>query len=145
MGIFKSVVFLLLFFCFLVQESNGAEYNCRTKLFSSEAFVTLKVHFFIHDKVFLQTVCHDLPAGEHEMGVVWHNPLGEVQRQDRHIFSLKTDSGYSAFFWIKVQKKGPLSATLSNESYSAKFYGGWNVKLYLDEVEIESQKFKIVQ
>ena len=78
------------------------------------------------------------------MEVVWYNPLGDAQRQGQHSFYLKSVSGYSTFFWIKIQKKGPLRATLSNESYATKFYGNWNVRLYLDESEIESLVFRLI-
>ncbi|AGF78145.1 hypothetical protein UWK_01587 [Desulfocapsa sulfexigens DSM 10523] len=108
MSIFKIGSFLLVFFFIFVVSSDGAELNCSARVFSGQDFMTPRSRFVIDEKVYSRAVCLDLPPGKYAMAAVWYNPFQQVQRQDKHTFYLRSVSGYSTFFWMKVLKKGPL-------------------------------------
>ena len=143
MVILQIVALVLMLFFASAVGSDGAELNCGTQTFSNEKFIRPQTRFSVYEKVFLRAVCLGLVPGEYEMLAVWYNPLQQVQRQEKHSFYIGSVSGYSTFFWMKVLKRGLLSAAVSDGSYSGKYFGNWSVKLYLNQTAMEPVEFII--
>ncbi len=116
---------------------------CRASFFNDESLQIVTKNFSVFDKVYLQSICRQLPKGKYELTAIWHIPSGQIKRQDTHRFSLSIPGDYGAFFWMKLLKKSPLKETFSNSSFSDKYYGLWTVNLYLNDQSVGSGSFTI--
>lgn len=134
--------------CVLIQHSFLANVEANTHQCATELFAEGKQHiskdtFSIHEKVYLHALCRELKPGTYEMVSVWHRPSGQIQRQDSHVFTLKTTSGYRVEFWMKLHQKSPLQETLANAKYADGDFGGWTVNVYLNQELAGRKKFTL--
>ena len=138
----KSIFFTLSLLLFQAEigEANDT-FLCRTNFFKDESLQIVARKFSVFDKVYLQCLCGKLPKGKYELTAIWHTPSGQIQRQEKHSFSLPIVRDYGAFFWMKLLKKSPFKETFSNSSFSDKYYGVWTVKLYLNDQSVGSGSF----
>jgi hypothetical protein len=116
---------------------------CRASFFKDESLHIAATKFSVFDKVYLRSICRQLPEGKYEFTAIWHTPSGQIQRQDTHSSSLSVTGDYGAFFWMKLLKKSPFKETFSNSSFSDKYYGLWTVNLYLNDQSVGSGSFTI--
>ncbi len=143
MNFSKSTFLTVSIFLLLAGTGKTADFNCHATFFEEESLQTISEKFSIFDKVYLQSLCRQLPNEIYELTAVWHTPSGQIQRQDIHSFSMPVTTDYSAFFWMKLLKKTPFKEASSNSSFSEKYYGLWTVKLYLNDQRIGTKSFTI--
>ncbi len=140
---FKRLFIVILALFLQVSVGIAADIDCKASLFADNSLQTVKEQFSAYDKIYLQSFCQHLSAGDYELTAVWHTPSGQIQRQDIHTFHLPEASGYRAFFWMKLHKKSTLRDVSSNGSFSDKKFGLWSVKMYLNEQSVAVASFTI--
>lgn len=139
----KILILLLTVVHLQVNIANASDFICTVNTFVDDSLKTVKKRFSTFDKIYVQSLCHNLLPGYYEFTVVWHLPSGQIQRQDVHTFNLQIVSDYSVFFWIKLLKKSTIQEAVSNGSYSDKYYGQWTVNVYLNEQSIGAAPFTV--
>lgn len=137
-AIFRTISLLL----FQADISNARDVlPCTVSFYKDESFQIAAREFSVFDKVYLQSVCRNLPKGTYELTAIWHTPSGQIQRQDTHNFSLPKSGDYGAFFWMKLLKQAPLKETFFNSNFADANYGVWTVHLYLNYTSTGSGSF----
>lgn len=102
--------------------------------------------FSPEDRVVLYIQFRDLPAGEYSFQADWHNPFGELQDSSRHAFALQAASDYAVEASLEMTRAGFLTRLFSaseTTGYHVKFYGKWQVRLFLNGEEVADRSFEV--
>lgn len=146
----SKYIFLPLIAAFLIL----AQANC-------EAAGKVKCHLFMykgggekdpgtmfspHDQIIVYIQFISLSRGEYTFHADWYNALGELQDTSEHVFSLEKSSDYAIESMLEMTKAGFLTRLFSaseTTGYSVKFYGKWQIKLFLNGEEIADRHFTV--
>ena len=102
--------------------------------------------FSPHDQIFIFIRFINLPKGEYTFHADWYNSFGELQESSRYAFSLAEPSDHSVESWLEIKQAGFLNRLFSvseTTGYNLKFYGQWQVKIFLNGEEIAVSPFEI--
>ena len=103
-------------------------------------------HFSPDDRICLYIDFHGIPRGEYFFQADWYNPFGELQDSSSHAFTLKAESDYAVEASLEISRAGFLSRLFSaseTTGYHAKFYGEWQVRLFLNGNRVAEKTFEI--
>jgi hypothetical protein len=145
----KSVFFAVIVFYLLVLPSVGnAAGRIDYKLFMYKSGEVGKptALFEPNDKVVVYIKFLNLLKGEYVFHADWHNPLGELQDSSKYSFAVHEDSDYAVEASLTMSKAGLLTRLFSaseTTGYSIKFYGKWQVKLFLNGDEVAGKSFEV--
>jgi hypothetical protein len=114
--------------------------SCSGDLFESIAAEEPRTQFSPYDTIYLRVLCQDLTEGSHTTRVDWiHSKLG-LMRTDERIMDTSDQQNQSLdqmfYFWLKLHKRGPLSAMLSGSDFKEQLLGEWEVRCYVDDVSV---------
>jgi hypothetical protein len=108
--------------------------SCSGDLFESIAAEEPRTQFSPYDTIYLRVLCQDLTEGSHTTQVDWiHSRLG-LMRTDERIMDTSNQQDLMFYFWLKLHKRGPLSAMLSGSDFKEQLLGEWEVRCYVDDV-----------
>ena len=115
-------------------------------MYKNEATKIPSTDFSTDDKIIVQIIFKNLPKGDYIFHADWHNAMGDLQETSRYRFMIqkKTDEIIEA--QLKITKASPLRRLFSASEatgYHLKFYGKWQVKLYLNGEEIIRKHFSV--
>ena len=136
-GLTIGLLFLGYPFCVYAAGS----FNCNGELYKELSFSQPEKSFFITDKIYFNITCTELPAGDYTIVTHWTNPMGEIIRQENHVFELKKTTGYMSHSWMKLLKKGPLQRNFTGQDVDIENYGEWSAKAYLHGKAVAEKKF----
>jgi hypothetical protein len=103
------------------------EYNRPINIFSPWDKISLKIKFF------------DLQKGNYEIRIHWYNPKNELQEANTHHFVLQKKSPYTVEACLTLEGH----QSLLDYDFDMKFFGKWQVKVYLNYEKIVINEFRV--
>ncbi len=95
------------------------------------------------DKIFIEAKLFELEKGDYVFKVHWYNPSGKLQETATHIHTLKEKTLYNVRFWLALKKKKLLSGGLSVFEYNERFYGYWEVVVFVNGLKLVTKEFEV--
>ena len=102
--------------------------------------------FSTDDKIVVRIIFKNLPTGDYTFHADWHNALGDLQDTSRYRFTIQKKTEEIVESQLEIMKASPLRRLFSASEatgYHIKFYGKWQVKLYLNGKEIIRKHFTV--
>ena len=102
--------------------------------------------FSPYDDILIQLNLYELPKGDYAYSVNWYNPFGELEDTSSYYFSLPQKASYSCWSKLDLEEAGTLTRLFSvseTTGFNIKYYGRWQVKLFINGDKIYQQEFYI--
>ena len=102
--------------------------------------------FSLKDKIVVRNKLKNLPKGNYTFHADWYNAFGRLQDTCRHEFTAPQEILKVIDSQLEIRKASPLKKLFSaseSTGYNIKFYGKWQVKLYLNGEEIACKEFEV--
>lgn len=146
MLVFASGMVTLLFLSAGALCAGKESIEAEVCLYKNSAPSTPTVRFSPGDTIVLRVGFKNLPAGDYTFHADWYNAKGELQETSRYAFTLKDKGKEILETQLNLIKASPLRRLVSASEatgYHMKFFGKWQVKLYLNGEEITHKHFTI--
>ena len=104
------------------------------------------VQFSPKDEIVVRIRLEDLPKGVYTFHADWYNAAGELQDASAYRFTTTQTADRGLESHLEIRKASPLKKLFSASEatgYHIKFYGKWQVKLYLNGEEIACTEFEV--
>jgi hypothetical protein len=139
------LLLLVLVFVSVPAQAKAAEpEKSRSAMFSDSAFAHEQYAFSPYDTIYIVVDLLEVPPGEHTVAFDWKTPSGELERQTLYNFTIEDPKpAFRVYAWLRLWEKGPLERTFTGQDFSEKFYGKWNVQIYLDNILLEERSFQV--
>ena len=147
--LFAKVTLAVIVLCLILLPATGEtleKINCRAFMFKNQDGRQPAEVFSPQDEIIVHVKFVQLPKGDYTFQAEWYNSFGEMQDSSTYHFSLQTPSNYAVESWLEINRAGFLKRLFSaseTTGYSVKFYGKWQVKLYLNGEEVASKMFEV--
>ena len=102
--------------------------------------------FSPHEEIIVHVKFIQLPKGDYTFQADWFNSYGELQESSSFSFSLEKPSIYAVESWLEMKRAGffkRLFSASETTGFNVKFYGRWEVKLFLNGEEVASKFFEV--
>ena len=103
-------------------------------------------HFSPADTIGMRLTLKDLAKGAYTLHVDWHNASGELQETNRYRFNKQTEATEVFEVQLDIIKASPLRRLFSVSEatgYHMKFYGKWQVVIFLNGERVLDNHFHI--
>jgi hypothetical protein len=98
------------------------------------------------DKIVVRIKLKKIPKGFHTFYADWYNANGDLQEKNSYRFSTSKETNKIIESSLEIKKASPLKRLFSASEatgYNIKFYGKWQVKLYLNGEKIAYKEFEV--
>lgn len=139
------VLLMLTLFCFTAAAAQDQK-NCRVYMYKNDDRGQLTDIFSTHDKIHVHVDFDSLSKGPYAFQAEWYNAFGELQDTSHFAFSLPDGGHYAVESWLKISKAGFLTRLFSaseTTGYNVKFYGKWQIRIYLNGDEMALKTFEV--
>jgi hypothetical protein len=102
--------------------------------------------FSPQDKIAVRIKIKNLPKGSYTFHADWYNAFGDLQDKSRCRFTVRKQSNKVLESSLEIREASPLKKLFSaseGTGYHIKFYGKWQVKLFLNGEEIACKAFDV--
>jgi hypothetical protein len=102
--------------------------------------------FSPQDKIVVRVKLKQIPEGSYTFHADWYNAKGDLQEKNSYQFSTQTETNKMIESSLEIKKASPLKRLFSASEatgYNIKFYGKWEVKLYLNGEKIACKEFEV--
>jgi len=120
--------------------------NYRIFMYKNNEVAQPTTLFSPHDKIVVYIKFFNLPGGEYTFHADWYNSFGELQDSSNYSFALPGAADHAVESSMGMSKAGFLTRLFSvseTTGYSVKFYGKWQVKLFLNGDEVAGKSFEV--
>jgi len=105
------------------------------------------IRFSPTDRIVACLILKDLPSGRYTFHADWYNAAGKLQESSRHQFEQRSKRDEkkieSRLEFIKASLLRRIFSASESTGYHMKFYGNWEVRLFLNGEEIGRSVFEI--
>ena len=102
--------------------------------------------FSLQDKIVVRIKFKKIPEGSYTFYADWYNAKGDLQEKNSYRFSTQKETNKVIESSLEIKKASPLKRLFSASEatgYNIKFYGKWEVKLYLNGEKIACKEFEV--
>lgn len=139
----RIVLFAVLFF---YPAAALSAMECSAVIYGEPSFTEQQKDFTPYDKVFVKIGCDQLDAGNHTLYVNWIHHKKGIVRTEKKSFSVQSQgAGYTAYFWFKLTRQGPIKSTFTNQDFYPGHLGDWVVEAVLGDNPVCSSPFTILE
>ena len=102
--------------------------------------------FSAADRIIVRIILKNLPKGAYTFHADWYNASGNLQDTSRYRFTIRKTTAEIIESQLEITEASPLRRLFSASEatgYHIKFYGKWQVKLYLNGEKIGGKHFNV--
>lgn len=148
MGLQKQIIaaVVLLIAGLLLPEGVGGNITCDSFMYRNEDVDKPTTQFTPHDRIVIRVKFKDLQKGSYTFQADWYNPSGGFQDTSSSYFTIQKTTNVVSESQLELMRAGALRrmfSTSETTGYHIKFYGLWEVKVFLNGNKIIIKEFEI--
>lgn len=146
MNLRNQVVVLLFAIGLLIPEGASGNNACDAFMYRNEDMQNPTTLFSPHDRIVVRVRFNNLEKGNYTFQADWYNPAGEFQDTSSSYFKIEKTTDVVSESQLELMQAGTLRRLFSTseaKGYHIKFYGMWEVKLFLNGEKRIVQRFMI--